>query len=81
MANYGFQPSVLPASFVPHSITALEEHLRGLRSSWAQVQEALQYANDRYILHADRRHLPDLPNRLGIESGCRLATSDFVFLL
>lgn len=47
MANYGFQPSLLPDSFMSQGIPALEEHLQQLRSTWVQIQDCLHRSMQR----------------------------------
>lgn len=38
MVKYGFQPAVLPESFLPQDIPTVEDHLRYLRCSWVRIQ-------------------------------------------
>lgn len=58
MANYGFQPAVLPEVFSPQDIPAVEDHLSVLRASWVQIQRSLEVSAQRQRLQADRRRAP-----------------------
>lgn len=65
MANYGFQPAVLPELFSAQDIPAVEDHLRALRSSWVQIQESLRVSAQRQKLLADRRRLSSPSYQVG----------------